>query len=267
MTMQARTGSKGDMTSRTQRPLRSAVVGMAVSIACLASPLAQAADDAGWEWMVEPYGWLPSISTDLERTQPPEGGLSTDTRFDDLVDKIDGVFLIHAEGQNEHWGVFTDFIYLGLADDHDRPRFRTETDLDMRLFELAAVWSPGEGRYRGLDVFAGLRYIDVDLTAQLNPENPQFNTTSIDAGDSFNDFMVGARYTWALSERWGLTLRGDGSFGDTEGTWNTSAEAAFRMKHGAWLFGYRYLSIELQTGDNNTDIRFHGPMVGYAFIF
>ena len=43
-----------------------------------------------------------------------------------------------------------------------------------------------------------------------------------------NDFMLGARYTWSLSERWGLTLRGDGSFGDTEGTWNTSAVAPKR---------------------------------------
>jgi len=246
---------------------KAAVVIFAAAIVGSTSLQAQAAGDTGWEWVVEPYGWLPSISTDLERNRPPAGGASTDTRFDALVDKIDGVFLVHAEGQNEHWGVFTDFIYLGLADSHDRPRFHTETDLDMRLFELAAVWSPGEGRYRGLEVFAGLRYIDVDLTAQLVPENPAFNTTSIDAGDSFSDLMIGLRYSWALSERWGLTLRGDGSLGDTEGTWNTSAVASYRMKRGAWLFGYRYLSIDLQARDSRTDIAFHGPMVGYGFVF
>lgn len=64
------------------------------------------------------------------------------------------------------------------------------------------MWSPSEGRYRGLDLFAGLRSIDVDLSVDLEPGNPAFDTTSIDAGDTFNDFMIGARYTLALSDRW-----------------------------------------------------------------
>ena len=54
---------------------------------------------------------------------------------------------------------------------------------------------------------------------------------------------------------------------DTEGTWNASAVAAYRRKHGAWLFGYRYFWIELDTGDSNTELTLHGPMVGYGFIF
>ena len=200
--------------------------------------------------------------------QPPLGGASTDTNFGNIIDKLDGAFQIHIEGQNEQWGMFTDFTYIGLADQHDRPRFHTQSDLDTRLFELAAVWSPGEDRYRGWDLFAGLRYIDVNLTVQFDPENPAFNTTKFDGGGTYSDFMVGARYTWAMSERWGLTLRGDGSFGDTEGTWNASAMANYRMKHGAWFLGYRYLSVKLQTRNHdNTDITMSGPIVGYGFIF
>lgn len=246
--------------------LRSAVLAAALCITGF-SPVVEAAEGEGWEWMVAPYGWAASIGTDLETHQPPSGGVSTDNDFDDIVDKIDGAFQMHVEGQGDHFGMFADFTYLGLADDHDRPRFHSESDLDTRLFELAAVWSPDDERYRGLDVFAGLRYIDVDLTVEFDPENPLFDNTTIDGGDTFNDFMLGARYTWSLSERWGLTLRGDGSFGDTDGTWNASAVAQYRMKHGAWLFGYRYLSVELKTGEARTDITMNGPMVGYGFIF
>src|SRR5688572_3730619 len=251
----------------TNPAARHAILVTALCMAGLFSPQASAASGGDWQWIVEPYAWFPTIGTDLQRTLPPAGGISTDTGFDDVVDKLDGAFLIHAEGQNEHWGMFTDFIYLGLADDHDRPRFHTESDLDARLFELAGVWNPGEGRYQGLDVFAGLRYIDVDLTVQFDPVNPLFNTTTFDGSESFNDFMIGARYTWALSDRWGLTLRGDGSFGDTEGTWNTSAVVNYKMTHGAWLFGYRYLSVEFETGDTNTDLTLSGPMIGYGFTF
>lgn len=249
--------------------IRQATFGAAALCLMAFSPLAQAqsASGEGWDWIVAPYGWAASIGTDLKRTQPPAGGASTDTDFKDIVDKIDGVFQIHVEGQGDHFGMFADFTYLGLADGHERPRFRTESDLDTRLFEIAAVWSPDDERYRGLDVFAGLRYIDVDLTVQFEPTNPAFPTTRFDGGETFNDFMFGARYTWSLSERWGLTLRGDGSFGDTEGTWNTSAVAQYRMKRGMWAFGYRYLSVELEPRDTNVDITMSGPMIGYGFTF
>jgi len=238
----------------------------ALSIAALSSP-AHAAQGEGWDWVVAPYVWAVGIDTDLDRTTPPEGGLNTDTSFNDVLDKFDGAFLVHAEGQGDSFGAFTDFIYLGLADDHEHPRFSTESDLDARLFEIAGVWSPGPERYRGLEMFAGLRYIDVDLAVAFDPANPAFNRSTLDSSDSYNDLMVGARYTWALSDRWDLTLRGDGSFGDTEGTWNASALVKWQMGYGALLFSYRYLSGELETNDSSIDITLSGPMVGYAFTF
>ena len=246
------------------RLLRPALV-VAVASASLAAPAAQAAED--WEWMVAPYIWGVSIDTDLQRTVPPEGGIENDTGFDDVLDTFDGAFLLHAEGSNGQFGVFTDFVYLGLADDHDYPRFHTESDLDARLFELAGVWTPGGDRRQGIDVFAGLRYIDVDLGVQFDPENPAFNSSGLEAGDSFSDFMIGARYRWALSDRWSLALRGDSSFGQTEGTWNASAIASYRMDNGAWLLGYRYLSVEIDNGPSNADLTVMGPIVGYGFIF
>ncbi|TWI03549.1 hypothetical protein IP90_01361 [Luteimonas cucumeris] len=245
--------------------LRHAMLGTAALCAAAMSSPAQADED--WEWMVAPYGWAAGIDTDLRTRHPPLIEVSTETDFGGIIDKIDSAFQIHIEGQGEHFGVFTDFTLLGLADQHDRPRFHTESDLDTRLFELAATWSPDNARMQGLDVFAGLRYIDVDLTVKFVPANPVFPGRTLDNSKSFSDFMLGARYTWALSERWKLTLRGDGSFGDTEGTWNASAVAQYRMKRGAWLFGYRHLSVGLETRSSTTDIIMSGPMVGYGFIF
>lgn len=247
---------------RQNRPFLAA----ALAAAILAAPAAQASD-GDWQWTVAPYLWAVSFDTDLERTEPPEGGISSDTTFDDVLDKFDGAFLLHVEGSNGEFGVFSDFIYLGLSDGHDYPRFQTESDLDTRMFELAGVWSPGGDPRQGIDVFAGLRYIDVDFNVQFDPTNPAFADSSLDAGDSFNDFMIGARYKWALSDRWALTLRGDSSFGGTEGTWNASAVAEYRMDNGAWLLGYRYLAVEFDTGPSNADLTVAGPIIGYGFIF
>lgn len=246
---------------------RCAVIAAAASFLAVLAPAAQAAESEGWDWMVAPYGWAASIGTDLRSGQPPYGGASSDTNFDDIIDKFDGAFQIHAEGQGDNFGAFTDFTFLGLADDKNHPRFHSESDLDARLFEIAAVWSPAAQRHQGIELFAGLRYIDVDATVQLDPENPLFDTTRLDGGASFSDFMLGARYTWAISDRWGVTFRGDGSFGETDGTWNASIVANYKMKHGAWLFGYRYLSVEMETHGNRFDTTMKGPMVGYGFMF
>lgn len=262
-----KTHTKGDLAKGSI--LKHSTLGTAVFCLAAFSPLAQAATGEGWDWMVAPYGWAASISTDVDLPpgQPPAGGISTDTGFDDVVDKLDGAFQVHVEGYGDRFGVFADFTYLGLADERSHPRFRLESDLDTRLIELAGVWKPFATRGHGLDVFAGLRSIDVDLTVQFIPTNTMFNTSSLDGGETFNDFMLGARYTWALSERWKLTLRGDGSWGDTEGTWNTSAVVQYRVKHGAWLFGYRYLNVEVEAGGSSTDLTMSGPMIGFGFTF
>lgn len=229
------------------------------------SPSAQASGD--WEWIVAPYLWGPSVSTDLRTTEPPEGGASSDRAFSDIIDKLEGAFEIHIEGQGETFGVFADFTYLGLGDTRQFERFSSDSDLDARLFDAAAVWSPGPGAYHGWELFGGLRYLDVDATLRFDPVNPIFSSTTFDAGDSFSDFLVGARYHWKLGERWGMSLRGDTSFGDTEGTWSASATASYRTNNGAWFFGYRHLSVELETGNTNTDLTLSGPLVGYGFRF
>ena len=221
-----------------------------------------------WNWIVAPYVWAVDISTDLETPPPASAAITRRLSFGDVVDKLDGAFQMHAEGQGEHFGVFADFTYLGLSQDSSRRLFEAESDLDTRLFEAAAVWSPGGQRFTGGEVFAGLRYLDLDIASTITPTGPLgVPQMRVDLDESFSDFMLGARYTWSFAERWGLTLRGDGSWGETEGTWNASLIANYRMKSGAWYFGYRYLDVDAQARDVSTDLVVKGPAIGYGFAF
>ena len=236
-----------------------AALGLAV-----AAPQASASGD--WEWMVAPYLWGTGIKTDLESDSPPVDG-SSDERFIDLIDELDGVFQIHAEGQNEQWGAFVDFSFVGLASEDERPIVDVETDIDIRLLELAGVWSPGDGKFGGFEVFGGLRQVDVDFTVDFDPVNPAFDDTSLDVGETYNDFLLGARYIIPLSDKWSLSLRGDGSWGDTDGTWGASATLGYQAGRGSWLMGYRYLTGEFKNDDADLDITLSGFQVGYAFRF
>jgi hypothetical protein len=230
--------------------------------------MAQAAPSSGdgWDWMIAPYAWLPSFNTDVHTVTPPISATNF-TAFDDVLDKIDGAFLVHGEGQGDEFGAFTDFIFLGLSDEHQRPLFRTESDLDTRLFELAGVWAPNAERMRGFEAFGGLRRVEIDLTLQVVATNPALPRGSVDIDESYNDFMLGGRYTFDMSDRWALTLRGDGSWGETDGTWNASAIAQYRTEHGAWAFGWRYLNVELESRGATLDLALSGPEIGYAFRF
>jgi len=236
---------------------------LALSLACVSTQACAAGD---WDWVVAPYLWSANINTDLRTPIPPPGAGSGEN-FNDLVDKLDGAFEIHIEGQGDKWGMFTDFTYLGLASDEERPAFDTESDLDVRLFELAAVWSPDEEKFSGLDVFAGLRRVDADFTVDFHPTNPIYPDSNFKAGKSFNDFMLGARYTFPLSDRWKLTVRGDGSWGDTAGTWNASAVLGYATKNGAWGLGYRVLNGDFDNDNSDLQIRMSGFEVGYGFRF
>lgn len=243
--------------------LARAALALSAMGACLG---ASAAESADWQWMVEPYVWAASIGTDMRTFQPPTDA-STDSSFTDIIDKLDGVFMGRVEGRNERFGVFADFIYLGLADSQQRRVMHTSTDLDTRLFDAAFSVRVGGERDTGLDVYGGIRYIDVDLTTRFVPDNPAFAPRTLDAGRSYTDFLLGARYTWPLSDRWTLTLRGDGSTGDTDGTWSASAMGGYRTGNGAWLFGYRYLEAEFGNANSDVTLDLGGPVVGYGFRF
>lgn len=248
--------------TRAPRLPAAALVAMAALAGTATPALAQGADD-GWHWVVAPYVWGINTRIDAGFSSAP-GGQPT---FDGILDNFDGGFQLHAEGRSGEWGGFGDFTYLGLSDTRERPAFTTETDFDTRLLELAAFWHPGGDPDGGLDLFGGLRYASFDFTARLFPTNPQLPVFDEHSAKSYSDLMLGARYTWAWSDRWALTLRGDGSWGQTDGTWNASAVLRYRMATGEWLLGYRALHADLSDHGTTLRVTVDGPEIGYGFHF
>lgn len=247
-----------------ERAARLSRAALAMAIATAAAPAA--AQDAGWDWMIEPYAWAASIGTDMRTLRPPTEA-DNETSFSDIIDKLDGAFMARIEGRNDHYGAFLDFIYLGLGDESERRVLSTSSDLDARLVDAAFSFRLGADRESGLDLFAGTRIVDVDVNASFIPHNPEFEPRGIDVGKTYVDLLLGGRYAWKTSDRWGITLRADGSLGATDGTWSTSLMASYRTGNGAWLFGYRYLEAEFGNGNADVTLDLSGPLVGYGFRF
>ena len=240
---------------------------VAGSILALCAAPGYAGPNDSLTWVAAPYIFIPSVDASFN-DRSGSGSPDVGEGESDIMDKLDSGFLGHLETQGDNWGMFGDMMFLGLGDDRDGNLVSIESELDAGIYEFAAVWSPGEERYRGFEAFAGLRYIDLELQLDFNPVDAALDSRSVDSDESYSDFLIGARYTVPLSDNWALTMRADGSFGDTEGTFNASGLFAWKLGPGALAFGYRYFTGELESEAGNTlDIDLYGPEIGYAFIW
>ena len=234
---------------------------------CLAPGLA-AADT---EWLLAPYGWLPTVSVDQTFDDSPDGGSGGGA---EVLSKIDFAVMLRAEVARGCWGTMLDYIYVSLA---DRTTYSPlpainigiDGDLDLEVVELGGYYRLSS-ESRGLDLLLGLRRIDVDLGIVLNrqdqPPRPLQVTARID------DAFIGARYRLPFGERWDATLRADYGFGDSDGTLNAIAGVGVRFSETVGLHaGYRYANIEfeqdLESAREETDISLSGPFVGLTFRF
>ena len=234
-------------------------------LALCAAPSYAAANDS-LTWVAAPYVWVPTINATFNdrsgSSNPDIGGGESD-----IMDALDSGFLGHLEAQGDNWGVYGDMLFIGFADDRNGTLVSTDAELDAGIYDLAAVWSPGDDRYRGFEGYAGVRYIALDLQLDFDPVNPALSSRNADFDQNFTDFLIGARYSVPLSDKWALIMRADASFGDTEGTWNISGLFSRQMGPGALVFGYRYFDGEVQPNENTLEIELYGPEIGYAFVW
>ncbi len=250
-----------------------------LSLMLAASMLASAGTASAADWIVAPYVWVPNISADVTNLDiavgenPSNGNGNTN-----ILDYLVWGFMLHTEAQGDDWGFLNEITYADLSEGNKRTydfgdgnvTFNQQASNQDWIVDLAVVWAPGDKAFVGFEPYAGIRYLDVQFGLDLKLQDAN-NTLKYSAGfdDSWTDFLIGAKYTVPVSEKWALNFRGDYSFGDTDGTWLLAANAIYATKTGAWAFGYRYMGIDLPIGNtkSNLDLSLYGPQVGYAFKF
>ena len=254
------------MTYRIKR-IRSSFAAAALLLA-----LPALADDEGAEWLVAPYAWIPDVS--LEQSPGDVGGGVSGS---DLLDKTDAAGMIRIEVAKNRWGLTLDYIFLSLSDtrviDTPGPIFPDPVsviaELDLSVVELGGVYRPS-GDDTGIQFLGGYRGISSNTTVLATPEDGLTQRVDTDAG--LADVFVGARYLFRYN-RWDFAVRGDYSFGDSEGMLNLLGSVGFRFNDVfALQGGYRQAVLEYketsEQGDaTSTEIELGGPFLGLVFRF
>ena len=241
-------------------------------IPALFLPLAPAlacAEDA--EWLVAPYGWLPSVTLD-QSFDDGSGGEDGDSG--EVLSKIDFAVMLRVEAAGARWGAMLDYIYVSLADQTSISLpvvadIDIKSDLDLDVLELGGFYRRS-GENDRVDYLVGLRNINADIGIVSSRRDLPLTTIGVAA--QVTDIFLGARYRHSLGKHWALVLRGDYGFGDSDGTLNLLASMVLHFNEAIGVnLGYRHATIkfdeDIDGSQETTDISLSGPYVGLLFRF
>jgi len=233
-------------------------------ICCLPGNLwAQSSDKLNWS--ITPYIWASNTKVDL--TLDDAGIGEGEISFKDLLDVLDTAGMIHIEAGKGSWSMFGDLTYLQTSDTTERELLSVDTKSKQTFIDTAVAYWPG-GVGSQLNFFAGLRYSGFSDRYRFKLGEVQLPERR--SSSDYYDALLGVRYRFDLAERWSLITRGDGSFGDSKGTWLVQANFAYtvgKRRQNRILFGYQYKQAEFKDGDLVSKFTYHGPMAGFNFRF
>jgi hypothetical protein len=241
------------------------------TLTLLLVPAISAADDV--DWLIAPYVWLPHISLDQS---VDSGGGGGGISASDLLSKTESAGMIRLEAARNRWGLTVDYIWLSLADQTSleaRPPLNIGIDVDgevdLSVVEVGGFYRP-TGDIEGVNYLLGVRQISADKTIVATPNNSP--TQVLASNSDVTDIFLGGRYIYRIGERWDFSIRGDYSFGDSEGTLNLMASVGMRIAGPFHLqLGYRHAVIEYEDDvdgvQNTTEISLSGAYLGFVFRF
>jgi len=245
-----------------------------------------AASAADWHFGLTPYLWLPNIEANGTADGPPDGG---DPAYEvgpvDYLDNLDFVLMLAGEARRGRWSLRSDVIYLDFSNQRSAvktvsgPGGLVEIPLDagtsssftgLEAQATLGFWledHPG----RSVEVFAGLRYLDLSFDLDWELEAPIDllpQSGHIEQSTDPLDVIVGTNARFAFGNgKWFVPLHADIGTGGSNFTWQLSAGVGYAFEWGDLLFVYRHLDYEDDHGELLEGLRLSGPALGASFRF
>jgi len=229
-----------------------------------------------WQFGAVIYGWLPSVSGDLQlRPRGPGGEISVDANK--IIDSLQFTFMGSFAARKGAWSGFTDVIYLDLDGDKSKsvsvPSGTTRIPFDVDLGINGWIWTLGgsytfwQNQKSHLDLLAGARLLSLDLDLKLTGGGPLHRDRKLSESVDLWDGILGAKGRIALDDRWFLPYYADVGTGDSDLTWQLFGGVGYAFDWGEVSLTYRYLAYDQGSDKPLQDIGFGGPKLGVGFRF
>lgn len=188
----------------------------------------------------------------------------------DWLQILDGFFMANGELRYGRFGVYGDFIFVGLGNEVTGPVGFVDAnwDLSAMIFTGAASYAFIDTPATRLQALAGFRYWGLDVGLELVPlVGP---SPSADADLNLFDPVVGLRGQHFVTDR--LYLEGTGfvggALGDSDFLWDAYAGLGYQFTdHFSGSVGYRGMGLDYEAGGTVLDVIFHGPVAALTLRF
>jgi opacity protein-like surface antigen len=267
------------LTALKTRTLISCLAG---AVLFSAAPIyAQTGSSTSGEWKFEftPYLWGAALKGDTEAGRLPR--TSVDMSFSDILDVLDFALMGAFEARKGRIGLYVDAVYMKVSDSATARRTgpgpigatltaTADVKLEQTMLAFAGMYRLADGS-TPVDVFAGVRYTDIDVDANIRASifglaGRVERTGSKDWVDPY----VGIRVQHPIADRWKLVGYADvGGFGvGSDLTWQIAAGINYDFSNTMNAkFGYRRLSIDYDKSNFLYDMKLDGLYFGLGIRF
>lgn len=250
------------------------------SVMLLASTLASASDSTeksnDWQFGLDLYIWVPSISGELLFT-PPLPSQDVSVGVDQLIDALQMVFMGSFEARKGSWSGFTDLVYMDLKGDKSKSvtvpdgtsQIQVDGDLEFKswVWTLAGAYTPWRSQNSYLDLFAGARLLALDTELQLSGAGPLGRDQNLSQSAEYWDGIIGLKGRMGINDHWFVPYYADVGTGDTELTWQMAAGIGYGFGWGDIILDYRHLEYSQDGKDLLQDLALSGGRLGFVFRF
>ena len=218
------------------------------------------------DWSVDAllYLWLSSINGDLGL--PATGTIPVSATFNDLASALESGFEGMVDFRYRRWHLISDNSWVSLAivppPPTTGPVTGAQINSQVAFGTVAVAYELPLGQSYAVDVYLGCRWWHTSDDALLFTSGPggPFAGSIV---ESWADAVVGARISYAITDRWNVGADADIGGGAASLDWSVLAKVGYDFNdHVGMTVAYRILGVDYSKQGFVYDIRQNGLLLG-----
>ena len=237
---------------KTSKTIQMVVIVLA-GLFMMAAAQTATAQEQGWEFTADLYGWGASIGGRSAT------GTGIDIGIDDLIDNLEMGLMTSVGARKGKWSILTDVIYM----DVDAGKHGIDVGLQSWIVTPVVGYNLVQDGNIALDIVGGARYLWLKSELDLSGVG---GARFSDSGHVW-DGIVGLKGEVTLAKNWYIPFYLDVGAGDSDLTWQALGGLAYKFKKFDVVAGYRYLDWEFDDNDVFDDLNLSGLYAGLKLQF